>query len=209
MKNIACLFLILVALISKGQTIKDYFLPTEGKNKSNFYTPNPTTGERTDMRTTIWFIKKGDNFDVMQAKLTNGQPTSIITQRVSILDNEIKLLKTTSTNLFETNKQTIHSPPQILLRLPKSGQKSLWTIKTSDSSTKCTGELIRLDVGGESKKVLKVKKEVYEDGKLVDWATSFEYYVFGIGLWKIEIPTGEVIDKLDSQEFDGKAEKLK
>nr|MCU0338039.1 hypothetical protein [Sediminibacterium sp.] len=81
-----------------AQTIKDFYLPVEAFNKTNLYTPDPRTGTNTGMEASIWFINKGSNYDIMEAKLFKGKATSITTETVSITSNEVLLLKTVNTN---------------------------------------------------------------------------------------------------------------
>jgi hypothetical protein len=118
------------------------------------------------------------------------------------------LIKTVSTNMLETNKQKTYSPAQTIFKLPAIGQKSTWTYNSPNGeTTKCTAELIELKVKGENKKGIKVKKETLEDGKPIDWATSIDYYVNGIGLYKSETLNEEILDILDFQEYDSDIEK--
>ena len=45
-----------------------------------------------------------------------------------------------------------------------------------------------------------------EDGSIVGWASQIEYYVKGIGLWKIQTHKGEDYEVFDKQEKDPNAE---
>lgn len=207
MKTIFIFTLTLLSLPGFGQSIKDYFLPKDGLNKSNYYTPNPQTGGSSGMETKIWFIKKADGFEVMEAKILKGEATSIVTKTIAISNNEIKLTKTVSTNILETNRQKTYSPAQTILKLPTVGQKLTWNYSSPTGETiKCTAELIDMKVKGENRKTIKVKKETLEDGKPITWATSIDYYVNGIGLYKIETLSEEILDVLDFQEYDSDAE---
>jgi TonB family protein len=209
MKTLVPLIIALMATSLYGQTAKDFYLPADGANKSNFFAPSPKTGGKTSLTSSTWFIKKGNMYDIKAAKFMNGEATSIQTQTIVFTSNEIKLLKTISTSILRETTVKTHTPPQTLLKLPATGQTASWTTKNSNTSThKCTGELISANVRGQMRKVLKVKKEVIENGQLLDWATTFEYYAQGIGLWTVQFHTGEIMTLLENQEIDYDAAKL-
>ena len=103
------ILMLIVGLTSanvKGQNLKDFYISSQSNfNKASFYTPGKS-GERTEMTRVIYYTDNGDGtFDLLDAHMFQGQPTAIVTQTVKFTANEVKLVKTVSTTMFETNKK--------------------------------------------------------------------------------------------------------
>lgn len=210
MKNLfAALSLIVMTHYVSGQNIKDYFLPSNNFNKSTFYKPDPKTGLKTEFNSIIWFVKKSDNnYEINQGQYMGSKVTSIETKHIDITQNEIKVTKTIITTMFVTNKEQNYTPAQVFLKLPQTGTVTKWDYTTSaGDKLKCKSEWTQVSYKGETKKAIKVTREYYENGTIVNWASSIEYYVEGIGLWKIQTYKGEDTEILEKQENDPEANK--
>lgn len=176
-------------------------MPDSTKNKTSFYTPDKM-GNRTEMTRTIYYIKKGTFYEITDAKLFNGQPTSIQTMTISITTNEIQLTKSVSTTVIETNKKQDYNPPRIIFKMPADGQTVEWTyLDISGDTIKCNASWTTVTMDGIQKKAIKVIKTF--NGISVK---TIEYYVKGIGLWKTKMwdsdGTIEDFDKFDSLSYD-------
>jgi len=205
MKNIDKILLVITVIMttitSNGQTIKDFFIPETGYNKVSFYTPG-LSGERTEMTRTLYYVKDGDLYNLTDAKLFNGQPSSIQTITVEFTNNEVKMVKSTSTTMFETNKKISYNPPRIILKMPSFGNTSKWSfIDIPGDKINCTAKWINIKVNGIDEKALKVIQEIEGFG-----AKIIEYYVKGVGLWKTKIQgsdgTSQTTDEFDGLDFD-------
>lgn len=171
----------LSSLTVQSQTAKDFFVPTSPKNKATFYSPGKS-GERTGMTKTIYYVDKGNLFEITIAPMFEGNPTSIITMTVSFSSNEVKMTNSISTSMMETNKQRTHNPPIVLLKLPPQGQSVTWTYKEiSGDVANCKASWTTVDVNGKNLKAIKVEEEVV-DG----FGVTINYYVLGIGLYKTD-----------------------
>ncbi len=184
----------------RGQSIKDYFIPDSTHNKASFYTPDKTGG-RTDMTRTIYYVKKGTTYDITDAKMFSGQPSAIQTITVQFSASEVKMTKSISTTMMETNKKQDYNPPITILKMPAAGQTVNWTFKEiSGDNVNCISSWTTINYNGEQRKAIKVTKTYIGLS-----AKTIEYYVKGIGLWKTEI-SGEgktqTFDKFDSLEYD-------
>jgi hypothetical protein len=195
------LILLSIVQFSEAQTVKDFFIPSGEINKSTFY---PAGSQDKSMETVIWYKKlDDDNYRILEGKLSNGKATSIQTKIVGLKNNEVKLLKTISTNPFTTNKEKDYSPPATYLKLPNSGNPSSWKYIDKNGAThKCTATWTKVNIEGESKKAIKVYDQYIESGSVVDFASKYKYYVEGIGLWKTQTNSEEDFEILDSQEYD-------
>jgi len=164
-----------------GQTVKDFFIPSSPKNKATFYSPSKTGG-RTGMSKTIYYVKKGDYYEITTAPMTDGKPTAITTRTITLSNNEVKMTKSVSTTMFETNKQKTHNPPTVLLIMPSNGESKKWSYtQISGDLANCTTSWTTITVKGQELKAIKLEEEVV-DG----FGILIEYYVQGIGLWKTD-----------------------
>jgi len=177
-------FAILTLLTSVGanaQTISEFFIPSAPNNKATLYTPSQTGG-RTGMTRVIYYIKKGDYFEITDAPMMDGQPSSIQTRTVTLTNNEVRMTKSVSTTMFETNRQRTHNPPIVLLAMPANGQTKKWSYtQISGDVVNCTTTWTTVNVDNQELKAIKLEEEVV-DG----FGISIEYYVQGIGLWKTD-----------------------
>ena len=186
--------------------IKDYFIPSNGNNKSVYFSPNAETGNRSGISTTKWFILNSDGtYEVISAGFVNGKTTSILSKFIKITDDEIKVYKTVSTTMFETNKKRMYYSERVFLKLPKGKTKTSWEYTDQKEETYiCFSEWVGVNVKGQNKKAIKVTRQV----KDIDWTKTIEYYVQGIGLWKITFKDGKDFKVLDYQEYDSDVSKL-
>lgn len=191
--------------LSEAQTVKDFFIPSGETNKSIFY---PAGSQDRSMKTVIWYKKLDeDNYRILEGKLTNGNATSIQTKIVGLTNSQVKMLKTISTNPFETIKEKDYSPPATYLKLPNSDSPSSWEYIDKNGAThKCTAIWTKVNIEGKSKKAIKVYDQYIENGSVIDFASKYKYYVEGIGLWKTQNNSEEDFEILDSQEYDSEVD---
>jgi hypothetical protein len=184
----------------KGQNLKDFYIPSQSNyNKASFYTPGKN-GERTEMTRVIYYTDNSDGtFDLLDAHMFQGQPSAIVTQTVKFTANEVKLVKTVSTTMFETNKKQTYDPPKTLLKMPAAGQTATWTTpgEGGDEPTKYTSSWTTVTVDGQSKKAIKVISQ-YTGWK----SKTVLYYVEGIGLMKTDFVDENGATK-PFEKFDG------
>jgi len=189
----------LTALKVNGLSIKDYFIPDSQFNKATFYTPN-NTGERTEITRTIYYVNKGESYDITNAPMFNGNPSAIETKTVVFTQTEVKMNKSVSTTMLETNKKQVYESSRIILKMPPQGQTASWTFQDlSGDNIKCTSSWTTVSVSGQQKKAIKVNKVIVG---AENWGKTIEYYVKGIGLWKTEIQGSDGITQT-FDEFDG------
>ena len=189
----------LTVMTSKGQSIKDFFIPDTAYNKASFYSPDKT-GNRTGMTRVIYYTKNGANYDILDANLFDGKgdASSIITKTVQFSATEAKMIRSSA------NKKQDYNPPKIILKMPAAGQTISWTYSDiSGDLIKCTASFTTVTIDGVQKKAIKKIEVVigYEDqGKTIT------YYVKGIGLWKTDLQGSDGVtqtfDKFDGLIYD-------
>ncbi len=199
-KTIIALLVVLTSITVNGQTVKDYFIPASPNNKSNFYSPNKTGG-RTEMTRTIYYIKRGNTYDITNSPMYNSKPSAIQTMTVEITTNSVIMIKSTSTTMFETNKKKSYNPTRTILKMPAAGQTINWTyIDIPGDKIKCLASWTKVNINGVKMDALKVVKQI--EGFDIK---TIEYYVKGIGLWKTEMKGDGITqtsDKFDGLQYD-------
>lgn len=188
-------------LTTNAQNIKDYYIPESPKNKATFYTPSKTGG-RTEMTRTIYYVAQGSAFDITDAKMFGGKPSAIQTMTVELSTNEVKMTKSVSTTMFETNKKNTYNPARIILKMPPAGQSVTWSyVDIPGDNIKCTASWTNVTIDGTQKKAIKVVKQIEGFS-----AKTIEYYVKGIGLWKTELQgsdgKSQTSDEFDNLDYD-------
>lgn len=195
--------------LKETKFIKDYFIPSNGNNKSVYYSTYPETGERTGMSEIEWFKNNSDGtYEVMSANFFNDQTNSILVKIIKITDDEIKIIKTTSTTMSETNRDKTYYPARVYLKTPKDKIKSTWEYTDQKEETYiCSSEWAVVNIDGQNKKTIKVTRQL-KDNIFSKFIVS-EYYVKGIGLWKTTLhneqdiePNVQDIKLLDYQEYE-------
>lgn len=183
-----------------GQSLKDFYIPSQSNyNKASFYSPNQTGG-RTDMTRVIYYVNNNDGtYDITDAHMFNGEPSAIVTQTIKFTATEVKMTKSVSTGLLETNKKRNYEPAKVLLKMPPAGQTSTWTIpgEEGDDPTKYISSWTTVTVEGVSKKAIKVTSQ-YAGWK----SKTVSYYVQGIGLMKTDFIDEKGVTK-PFEKFDG------
>jgi len=186
--------------------IKNYFIPSSSNNKSVYFMPDAETGDRTGISTIEWFIKNLDGtYEIMSANIFNGKTTSILSKFINITNDEITVYKTISTTIIETNRKKMYYPARIYIKIPKDKIKTMWEYTDQvDETYICSSEWIVVNIDGQNKKAIKVVRQLKDS----DWAKMTEYYVQGIGLWKITFKDRQDFKVLDYQEYDAEVSKL-
>lgn len=165
-----------------GQSIKDYYIPSQSNyNKASFYTPDKN-GNKTNLTRLIYYDKNADGtYDILDARMFKGNPTAISTQTVKITTTEVKMIKSISTTVFEKNKKQTFEPARILIKMPLAGQTISWSVKDEEEPTKYTASWTTVTIDGQDKKAIKVTCQ-HSDWK----SKTVSYYVQGIGLMNTE-----------------------
>ena len=195
---------------SYGQSVENYFIPQGGNNTSILYTPKPD-GSKSGFETRIYFIpKNGLNYIVNEVNLFNGEIASSIEKTISIANDKILLIKERSADVLSKGITTHNfQPPQTLLKIPTA--KSIyasWEYKeVNNTLIKCTAVFTDVTIGYETRKAVKVLKNMFENGKMASWGSSIEFYVLDIGLYKILAGENqsEVFKILEKQIYDPEA----
>lgn len=193
---------VLMISTANSQDIKEFFIPRAPKNKASFYTPNKV-GERTEMTSTIYYINKGNSYELITSQMFKNNLGAISMERFEFSSNEAKMTLSESTNAFETNKKRIYSPALIILKVPSKGQKVTWSyMRVSGELINCTSYWETEMIDGIDLDAIKVEKQ--HEG--IEDATIIITYVRGIGLWKTEIKDSDgkiqIIEILDKIGYD-------
>ncbi len=184
------LFLILAIWMTSikvmGQTVKDYFIPSQlNYNKASFYTPSKT-GDRTEMTRVIYYVPNNDGTYLNTiSNMFQGQPSSISTQTLIFTATEVKMTKSVSTTMLKTNQEEFYEPATTVLKMPLVGQTTNWTYTDiSGEKIKRTASWTTILVDGINKKAIKVTSIIIG---AEDFGKTIDYYVKGIGLWKTDL----------------------
>ncbi|TKB95747.1 hypothetical protein [Pedobacter cryophilus] len=162
------------------ETVKDYLIPESSFNNATFYGVFKTSPFYRNNRS-IYYIDKGNYFDITDAQLYEGEPTAISTLSVSTSSTEVKMFKSILTNPFTTNKVTNYSNPVILLKLPINNLPVKWTSKTIAGDLEyCSAIFSSITYKEKTYKAIKVTK-TSPDTKI----KTIEYYAKGIGLYEV------------------------
>lgn len=187
------------------ENIKDYFIPVTSKNKTTLSSPEVNNDDLNMIRN-IFYINKNGSYDILTATFMNGNSTGIQTMTVQFSNTDVKMTNSISTTMFETNVKKSYNPPSLILKMPLPGQKAVWETKEiSGDLQKCTATWTQVQVNGEQRKAIKVVKSF-------EGLSSVEnnYYVKGVGLWKIEFEDdGSIMTQFEfvSLEYDPHADK--
>lgn len=190
--------------------IENFFIPPEGKNVSEFNLLHED-GTISEHNVSISFVKLDENHIktsemngfAEKAKLGTGQPELDLKKysKYLITNDEILLESFEYYNLLTSEREnTKLNPAQIILKLPQNSKIVKWIIKEHNNTEwDCTAELILVEIDGNKQRAIKLTKRIMADEKY-NWANKIEYYVEGIGLWKICMEkTGQVFQLLDRQ----------
>ena len=193
MKTKMYLFILLFISFSHlliGQSVKDFFIPKENNNLSNFST------KLWDVQ--IWYIPISvTNYKIVEANFYQGKLINKRTSYITITEKEIKVTKVE----FGTNSVINYNPPTTWVKMPENNNTSIFEYKNNAEVNECTAEWTDVIINGQNKKAIKIKYQAVIDGKLYDgW--NYKYYVEGIGLWKTELSNGDTSMEFINQQFD-------
>ena len=166
----------------KGQSLKDYFLPESPYTKAFFYWPTKN-GKASNHTKVITYMENGDNYDVIDTVYDNKKSESVTVKTVQVTDSAVKIIQTVSTVHKVIGKEKDYDPPITIMRIPVEGQTVDWTSTDLEGAPmKCTAVWTTVMINNENRQAIKVESK-YTDlrGKNID------YYVKGIGLWKLEV----------------------
>ena len=193
--NMRLFYLFMVTFITSsfsifGQSIKDFYIPSEKNyDLASFYVPN-LEGGRSGHYISIYYTKLDSlNYEVLERKSFLGKTIIITSKTIIITPTEVKMISSSTTNSKVTNKNHNFVPAVILLKMPKEGQASNWTIIEQDNSiTTYSSTLITLTIDEmdpnfqpvyvKKKAIMVIRQQSGNTTKKVS------YYVQGIGLMK-------------------------
>ena len=184
-------------------TAKSYFIPADSVNQSIFDCPGDD-GEPSAFNTVIWYILKPQGYEVTTKKTMETKTMSMHSESLTFTPTEVKMTRKRSVNLMGSETDKTFKIPQTVLKVPAIGQKAYWSnTEASGDVFKCTAELAAVIIDGKTIPAVKVIKQGFEDGgkTLVSWANTTEYYVQGIGLYKIKYKNGKTMELLHEQSF--------
>jgi len=182
-KIISAATLIFVFAIANAQSIKDYYTPKSPMNKVTFYILGADGNRVMNMGENIFYVPRGNTYEVMRGTLFQGQIVSIITEWVVFTNSEVKMIKSHAKNAMVGNKTDTFEPARTILKMPPASGKAAWTyVEASGDKAICTATWTSVTVEGKQKNAIKVvKSNEHNKGK------EIAYYVRGIGLWKTEL----------------------
>lgn len=221
MKGKLLLSIIVIILILDSKSISqpttnyskntlDYYFPLE-KNTSTFVMMSK--GQETKSEHRIFYLKRntpsGIEYEILERYYMiepggNIIDESIIGMNLIVTLNQISIASKNTVSAMMPGKTKInYKPPQILLKLPKTGTVEKWKYKEPTGDYyECSAELTKVIIDGITKNAIKVYRKAFSNGKYFDWASMYEYYVEGIGLWKTQLKDGTDWEILKDQSFD-------
>lgn len=183
--------------ITNGQSLKDYFIPSEDNNLSVYFLKE----KGSDFKVKIRYITFSDSVFRIDRTIIFQDINIInsVSKIVKISDNTAKILdEIFFNNLTGKEDRESYDPPIIWLQMPLPGQTTNWS---DNDLSKYKAEWTTVSLNNVQKKAIKVTKQTFKEEKLI--LTSFYYYVEGIGYWKQEILNGSIesiFEILDYQE---------
>jgi hypothetical protein len=186
---------------AQSLSAQGFYIPADSVNQSTFDYPGDD-GEPSAFGTTISYAKRGQGYEVLSKKTMESRMVSMSAHYVQFASNEVRMTRKRTLNAFGGESDKTYKIPQTLLKVPAAGQKAFWTtVQASGDVEKCSAEHASIIVNGKTIPAVKVTKQGYENGgkKLVSWANSTEYYVQGIGLYKIKYKNGKTMEILREQ----------
>lgn len=183
----------------QNQNISDYFIPSEGKNKAFFYTPD-SNGKKTSLTREIYYVKNDNAYEITDIKKFKGIVNSIQTCRVEIKNNEIQMTNSTSKSILDTNSKKIYTPPVVILKFPNLDDGVSWvTVNISGDTLKCVAKKKTIFFMDKAISAIQVTRYYSNQDRIT------EIYVKGIGLWSTFIKSGEndaqTLDEFDKLEY--------
>lgn len=193
----------LLALTAQAQssTAKSFYIPADSVNQSIFDCLG-ADGQPSSFNTVIWYIKKPKGYEVINSKTMNAKTTAMDSQTLQFTPTEVKMTRKKSVSMLGNDTDKTYKIPQTVFKVPAAGQKAYWSVtEASGDVEKCTAELASVIIDGKTIPAVKVTKQGYENGgkTLVSFARTTEYYVQGIGLYKIKYKNGQTMEMLHEQ----------
>ncbi|MBD2769371.1 hypothetical protein IC235_15895 [Hymenobacter sp. BT664] len=188
---------------SQSTTAKSFYIPADSVNQSTFDHPG-ADGMPSAFATVIVYAKNDNGYEVLSKKTMESRMVSMVARYIQFTNNEVKLTRERALNAFGGETDKYYKLPQTLLKVPVPGQKAYWsTTQPSGDVEKCTAELASVIISGKTIPAIKVAKQGYSNGgkTLVAWANTTEYYVQGIGLYKIKYKNGQTMEILLEQSY--------
>jgi hypothetical protein len=188
--------LILSGISCNGQSIGDFFFPSNGNNVSMFQ----IIGEG-EMKVYTSLTGKGDSA-VITTLYFNSNTMTDWSQRVIKYDHsQINLSK----ELSKSNPDPVLLQKEIiLLKMPSRKEKIEWLLSEQSGSieTRCTSEFCTIKIDGVKKQAIKVTthQNKKRSGNVI--MTTVDYYVYGVGHYKTTSDSGRPIITLKSQKYD-------
>ena len=184
--------------VASAQTVKDWYWPDANFNKVSFYMPDINTGEPTDMTRIVYYIEKGNNYEVTNAGFFKGTPDNIELNNIKFVGNEVKLVSSVLSNSFSTtNKNIRYSPTQTIFRIPDKGHSTFWTFKGEKYSASYTTFMFN---GNQCNAIKVIEYAARWGGKTIN------YYIVGYGMVETDITSESgkitVFNKFNDRTYD-------
>ncbi|MDB5005699.1 MAG: hypothetical protein JWP45_92 [Mucilaginibacter sp.] len=198
----------LLPLVTKAQSIKDWYWPERNFNKVTFYMPDLNTEKPTAATRIIYYNQNGyydkthhpkfTNYEIIDIQLLNNRPGLVNKKTIEFIGNEVKI-KREERQLIESNNINTAdiTPPKTIFKLPQKGLTENWI----SNGEKYTASWTKITTVGVSEDAIKV---VQYTPKLD--ASTIQYYVKGYGLVETIIKQGKlsvtILDKFHQRLFD-------
>lgn len=172
-----------------GQSIKDFYIPSEKNYDIASYYRMGESGIQRDFEVTI-FYKKIDNlnYEIEERNTWRGDLISNQLKNIIIFPTEIKMTRIYSTSIVKGgNRDFNYEPPITLLKMPISGEITSWTImdERDESIQKCSSSMTTVTLNGIRRRAIKVVTQTYLKGieePSFNNSKLVAYYVQGFGL---------------------------
>ncbi|MEO7989016.1 MAG: hypothetical protein ABI663_05705 [Chryseolinea sp.] len=191
------LFIVLIlstALSAFAQkSSRDYFLPAAKKNKAIFNMPDHNS-KQSEFARVMYYLKKEDHYEITDTIKYHNKSTRIETRTVEFTPTEVHLIKLISTTDSESNKITRYDPPKVILKVPGIGQILTWSYKDSlGRKTNFAAEWVKFKLNNVNTRAIKITETINLSNGLLFDGKRIYYYMEGIGLWKMEGETRNLL----------------
>jgi hypothetical protein len=178
-------------LLTQQNSISDYIFP-KGIMKSTFNNIDPNGYELKDWITTYKYTIKNNNATVINNVSMDGDKASDGKNYYIITDTVIYLVKSKGEAIL--GKSIINTTDDdfkynnCYLKLPPKNGFAKWSyVNGKDSKSICKAYFVNLIIDDERYDAIKVEKTPFQQGKYLPEFKTYEYYVKGKGLYKLNI----------------------
>ena len=194
-------FLTLQSIGQPAETIKDYFIPVDGKNQTTYFQKNEY-GAKTAFQRTILYVNRNGNYDVLISSYYKLETSTFQSMTISLSNTDARMISSVYITSGEngTKVEKTYNPASIVLKMPSPGLTEKWDFTNISGEDKiCTSSWTDIIFEGEHRPAIKL---VMTSKGYV--SSQINYYAKAIGLWKIQFrdAKGEIytfceFDKID------------